>query len=123
MADRSKHQIIYADGAPAFAVIPWAEYKRLLPEAEMTDEALYDLAMAEAEESFPAEVVDRLLAGDSPIKVYREHRGLTQRKLAERAGINPVYLSQLETGRRRGGLATLRRIADALGVDLDDLVT
>lgn len=122
MANRSKPQIIYADGAPAFAVIPWEEYRRLLPEAQMSDEELLDLAMAEAEESFPAEVADRLLAGEIPIKVFRDYRGLTQRALAERVGINPVYLSQLETGRRQGGVATLRRIADALNVELDDLV-
>ena len=103
-------------------MIPWAEYKRLLSEAELSDEDLFDLAEIEAEESFPAEVVDRLLAGDNAIKVYREHRGLTQSALAERVGINPVYLSQLETNRRRGGVATLRRIADALKVELDDLV-
>ncbi|WP_420794812.1 helix-turn-helix domain-containing protein [Azorhizobium caulinodans] len=32
------------------------------------------------------------------------------------------FLSQIETGKREGGIDTLKRIASALGVALDDLV-
>ena len=87
----------------------------------MTEE-LYDLAKAAGDESFPAAVVDRLLAGESPIKVYRDHRGLTQKQLANAAGINAVYLSQIETGKRTGSAKTLASIAGALDVDVDDLI-
>ena len=85
-------------------------------------EALYDRADAEGGESFPAEVVDRLLAGQNPIRVYRDHRGMTQGALAAAAGIHPVYLSQIETGRRTGSARTLVAIAKALGVAVDDLI-
>ena len=88
----------------------------------LSDEALYDDAKAEGGEYFPAEVVDRLLAGDNPIRVYRTYRGITQKQLAEGAGINPVYLSQIETGKRAGSLRTLSAIAKALGVEAGDLI-
>ncbi len=47
---------------------------------------------------------------------------MTQRDLAKAAGINAVYLSQIETGKRSGSTRTLAAIARALGVDIDDLV-
>ena len=112
-------------GKPAYAVIPWREYERLMPdaaEAALSDEALYDEAKAESGEFFPAEVVDRLLAGESPIRVYRTYRGMTQKQLAEAAGINPVYLSQIETGKRTGSLRTLTAVARVLDVDPGDLL-
>lgn len=122
----NKPQVIVDEaGHPAYAVIPWREYRRLVSienEGAMTDEELYDLAKAADGESFPAAVVDRLLAGESPIRVYRGHRGLTQKQLADRAGINPVYLSQIETGKRTGSARTLASIASALDIEVDDLI-
>src|SRR5438067_145507 len=73
------------------------------------------------QESVPAEMVGRLIAGDNPVRVWREHRGLSQRALAEKAGLNFTYLSQIETGARKGTTATMKKLAEALGVDLDDL--
>lgn len=120
-----KPQVILDDsGRPAFAVIPWREYERLAAgdEAGLSDEALYDRAGSEGEEAFPIDVADRLLAGENAVRVYRDHRGMTQKQLAGAAGINPIYLSQIERGRRTGSTRTLAAIAGVLGVDLDDLV-
>ena len=120
-----KPQVILDDsGRPAFAVIPWREYERLAAgdEAGLSDEALYDRAGSEGEEAFPVDVADRLLAGENAVRVYRDHRGMTQKQLAGAAGINPIYLSQIERGRRTGSTRTLAAIAGVLGVDLDDLV-
>ncbi len=122
----TKPQVILGpDGKPAFAVIPWADYLHRAPldaEAQLSDEDLYDRAKAAKEESFPAAVVDRLLAGKNPLQVYRKHRGMTQRDLAKAAGLNTVYLSQIETGKRTGSTRTLAAIARALSVDIDDLI-
>ena len=73
------------------------------------------------QEAVPAELVDRLLSGEHPVKVWREYRGLSQRGLAARAGLNFAYLSQIETGARKGPVQTIRKLAEALSVDLDDL--
>ena len=119
-------QVIFDDvGQPAFAVIPWREYERLASvEADdpLSDEELYDLAKSEGGESFPIEVVDRIVAGEGPISVYRSYRGMTQQELASVAGINPVYLSQIETGKRSGSTKTLAALAKALNVTVDDLI-
>ena len=36
--------------------------------------------------------------------------------------IAPAYLSQIETGKRDGTVATLKKLADALGIAVGDLV-
>ena len=73
------------------------------------------------EEAFPAKVVDALLAGEHPIKVYAKYRGIKQKDLAAVVDISPVYLSQIVSGNRDGSLDVRRKIAAILGVDLDDL--
>ncbi|MCA9938403.1 MAG: helix-turn-helix transcriptional regulator [Anaerolineales bacterium] len=118
-------QIILRDGQPEWAVIPYDAYTQLIEDAEMlADIREYDAAkqaLAEGEELVPAAVVDALLAGENPIKVWRNYRQMTQRVLAENAGISPAYLSQLESGARRGSMETLTRVAQALDLTLEDL--
>lgn len=121
-------QVIKAAGKPAFALVPWAEWQwvRKLPaDSRLSDEELADRAMARIEagqETCPSALVDRLLADESAVKVFRAHRGLTQAALAAKAGIGAPCLAQIEQGARRGSLRTLRRLATALSVDLDFLL-
>lgn len=86
------------------------------------DLAAYREAKARNEEVFPLAVAQRLVDGEHPIKVFREHRGMTQATLAKAVGLTAMYLSQVETRRRGGSTKALRRIAAALDVDLADLV-
>ncbi len=74
------------------------------------------------EESFPAEVAGRLMDGESPVRVFRQYRGLKAAALAERIGKSRSYLSGIETGKKPGSVAVPRQIADALDVDLANLV-
>ncbi|MGY0834451.1 helix-turn-helix domain-containing protein [Azospirillum argentinense] len=55
------------------------------------------------------------------MKVFRDHRGMTQAQLAEATGLKQAYVSQIEAGTRGGSVDVLKRIAEALRVDLDDL--
>ena len=75
-----------------------------------------------SQEQMPLEALDRLLDGDHPVKVFRKHRGLTQKALAAITGLNPTYLSQIETRKRGGSTRVYRRLAAALGVDIGDLI-
>ncbi len=112
-------------GRPAFAVIPWRDYKRLAGvelDAMASDKELFDRAIALGGESIPIRVADQLLAGENPVRVYRNYRNLTQRELAAAVGINTVYLSQIETGKRVGSTKTLAALAEALKVGIDDLI-
>ena len=70
----------------------------------------------------PKAVADRLASGDHPIRVIREWRGMTQAELAAAIGITQGYLSDLETGRRRGPAELLAKGAGTLKVPLDLLV-
>jgi DNA-binding XRE family transcriptional regulator len=120
-------QILEADGKPAFAVLPIDEYRRLLDLAEDASDAdaLRRAAGRYASgkaETVPAEVVDRLLAGESPIRVWREHRGLTAAVLAEMLGVTPAHVSKLETGKGEPSIGLLRKLSAVLDVDVDLLL-
>ncbi len=56
------------------------------------------------------------------IKIARIKADLTQEKLAERVGISPTHLSNIETGTTRVSLTTMVCLANALSVTMDDLL-
>ena len=82
----------------------------------------FDEAVSRDEETVPHAVVQRLVMGEQPVKVWREYRGLTQAALARAARITPAYLSQIETGVREGSVRVLTALARTLQVDVEDLV-
>jgi transcriptional regulator with XRE-family HTH domain len=55
------------------------------------------------------------------LRVIRSRRRQTLREVAERAGLSESFLSQVERGRASASVASLRRIADALGIAISDL--
>jgi DNA-binding XRE family transcriptional regulator len=65
--------------------------------------------------------MDRLLAGDSPVRVWREKLGLTQRDVATAAAISQSHLAEIETGAKTGSVGTLKKLARVLKTDLDNL--
>lgn len=62
----------------------------------------------------------RLRLGER-VRVYRKLSRLTQEKLAEKAGLAPTYISDVERGRENISVDALARIAKAMGVGLADL--
>ncbi|QOG05714.1 helix-turn-helix transcriptional regulator [Aureimonas sp. OT7] len=99
------------------------EYERLLNAADdLADIIAYDRAMGDGGESIPAEFVKRMIDGESPLRVYRDLRGLTQAQLSESAGVNRVQIADIEAGRKSGSVDTIRKLATALSVSIDDLV-
>lgn len=121
-----KPQIIKKNGKPEYAVIPYDEYERLMEDAEMlADVRDFDLArktlLTGDEELIPAVVVDRLLDGDNPIRVWREYRGISAAELAKACGVTAAAISQIESGKRKSSVILLQKIARNLKVDLDTL--
>src|SRR5215212_11724901 len=51
------------------------------------------------------------------LKPIREDQGWSQRDLAARSGVAQNTISQLERGERKAMPSTVRKLADALGVD------
>ncbi len=104
-------------------VLPEEEYENLVDAADIAaaDRVLTDIASG-VDELVPSEIVDRLLNGANPVRVWRNHRGMTARELARKTELSAAYISEIETGKKDGSIASMKKIATVLGVDLDDLV-
>ena len=73
-------------------------------------------------EFLPWEMAKRLRRGEHPVAVWRDHRSLTQRALAAQVKMTAAQLSEIEAGKKTGSVATLQKLARALGVTIDELV-
>ena len=123
----SKHSTFTTPGGEEMVVLSRADFDRLVGASDdLADVLAYDEAKARLasgeDELVPSAVVDAILAGENPIRVWRQHRGLGLGELAGAALLSQAYLSQIETGKRQGQAETLKRIAMALGVTVDDLI-
>jgi len=120
----SRVQIITKDGKPEFYVVPadlWERVQEAIEEAE----DIADLERFDREDDgvrYPQAVALAIADGTQPLRAWREHRGMTQEKLAAEAGVSKPYVSQIESGRRAGTAATLRKLAAALGVPVGALL-
>lgn len=100
-----------------------AEYAALLRAREdMEDIQAFARAVADGRESIPSAVVARILDGESPLRAFRGWRGLTQSDLGRMSGVNRVTVAEIESGRKVGSVGTLKSLAKALGVQVDDLI-
>ena len=120
----TKVQFFKTMGGEELAILPKSEYERLtarIGEDEGTARIVRRTRAALAaghEIRLPKTVVDRLAAGQNPIRVLREWRDMTQAELAASAGITQGYLSELEAGKRKGPVALHQKIARALGTPI-----
>jgi ribosome-binding protein aMBF1 (putative translation factor) len=69
------------------------------------------------------EEMRRILADESPVKVWREKRGLSQRDLAEKAEVSASYLAEIETGKKPGSAEALRKLSRVLVIPMENLVS
>ena len=56
------------------------------------------------------------------LRQLRVERALTLRVLAERSGVSYDTINKLELGQRPARLSTIRKLADALGVEPTELM-
>ena len=56
------------------------------------------------------------------LREARQARGLSLRSLAQRLGVSPSLISQVETGRAKPSVSTLYAIVNELGISLDELL-
>jgi DNA-binding XRE family transcriptional regulator len=107
------------------AMLPIEDYRRLIDIAEDKADML---AAIEAErrrdaneEYVPVEVIDHIMAGDSPLRAWRKYRDITLEELGIRVGHSHAYLSTVERGKKAGTLALWRKLADELNVAIEDI--
>jgi DNA-binding XRE family transcriptional regulator len=100
-------QIIKQNGKPAFAVIPYEEYLKLLPPEEVT---------------IPHQVVGLVIKKSmNLVKAWRTYLHMTQAEVAKKAGISQAALSQMEKTENRLRSGTLEKLADAMGIAVEQL--
>ena len=120
-------QIIEKEGRPEWAVIPYEDYLRLVEAQEDVVDAIaiersLQLLADGSDELVPVQLVDRILDGDNPITVWREHRSHSIVELANKCGVTPSAISQIEKRKRQPSIGLLRKMAAALSVKVDDLL-
>lgn len=113
MSEHTDPQIIIQNGKPAFAVIPWDEYQKLIYKQVKTDEL---------DVWFPNEVVKANVRGDSLIKAWREYFKLTQTELAAKAGMKQSSLARLEKSTTSPRKSTLTKLAKAMEIEVEQLI-
>ncbi|MBF0159386.1 MAG: helix-turn-helix transcriptional regulator [Magnetococcales bacterium] len=101
-------QFIEKGGRREYAVLPYPLYERLLDLLEQ----FYD-----HDDGFriPDNLLRRELAGESPVKLWREYRGLTLEQLAA-AGMETVELERIERDVSAASDELLTRVAGSMAV-------
>jgi len=69
-----------------------------------------------------AKMEHRRLLGET-VRARRKDAGLSQEKLAERAGLSTVFISRVERGKESPSVDNLVKISRALGVRVRELVS
>ena len=110
------------------AVLRRRDYDALIKAYENAADALA-LAEVRAREAagdaeyVPVELTERIFVdGEHPVRVWREHRGLTLAALAKESGIAQSYVSEIEHGKKPGSVRALAALARVLRVDIEDLL-
>lgn len=111
----------------SIVIMPEAEFERLAALAEDASD-LQTLATSQArlasgeDEMLSDADLDALRQAASPLAFWRIRRGLSKAELAARSGISQADLTATEDGTGTSDIVILRALADALGVDMEDLV-
>ena len=109
-----------------FAVLPLEKLRKLVADAEMVaDVKAYDAAKARLEdgedELIPLEITERRLRGEAALRIWREHRKLTQERLAKKAKVSRALIAAIETHRKSGSVTTWKKLGAALDVHWEQL--
>lgn len=105
-----QHDLIHIQGK-AYVLIPLHEYRGM---TSVSTPAASDL---------PDDILARLLLGnESPVKILRKYRGLTQVELADKSGLSRPYLAEIETKRKKGSVTALKNLAVALNVPIGTII-
>ncbi|MBI9085435.1 MAG: helix-turn-helix domain-containing protein [Desulfobacterales bacterium] len=113
MTTPTEYQTIEHGGHPAFVLVPWDDWRRIKP--------LLDAEKAR-DNGIPQDVVEaHVLRGESVVKAWREHLGLTQTELADRMGVSQAAVVKYERSDARLRASTVKKIAVALGLTDEQL--
>jgi DNA-binding XRE family transcriptional regulator len=102
-----KYDLLHIQGKP-YVLVPLHEFRTM--------------TSAGNDNTLPPDILDKLAARQQhPLRILRDHRGLTQSQLAEKAGISRPYLTEIETGRKEGSIRAMKALAQVLETDISYL--
>jgi len=125
-------QFIRTPTGEELVVLARADYEALLADSaeageDAADAALYLARKADLDagldQVLPPPVSAALLRGERLLRALRRWRGVTQKELASRTGLAQGYLSEIEVGAKVGSGDALGRIASALDVPAEWILT
>ena len=108
----TKHQVIKKDGVPLFVIVPYDEFI----------EGIQSSKKSAAKTYLPQAVVEKAaIDGKSLLRAWREYKRMSQKDVAEKMGITQAAYCQHEKAPERMRAATIKKVADALDVSVDQL--
>lgn len=111
MSEPIKHQIIKKDGKPLFVLVPYEQYIKTMHRLDGDDEA-----------TIPHKVVElNVLGNKSPVRAWREYKGLLQKQVADALGISQAAYSQMEKSGANLRPETIEKIAHILEINPEQL--
>lgn len=111
MAAHIKHQIIEKEGRPLFVLVPYETYIKTMHNFE-----------SDQESTIPHRVVElTILENKSPVRAWREYKGLTQKQVAARLKISQSAYSQMEKQNAKLRADTIKKIARVLKIKPEQL--
>ena len=114
LIDMDTVQTIMENGKPAFAVIPYDQFKLICNQMD-NRKVMY------ASDEIPHEVVSYIFEKHySIVKAWRLYLRMNQKEAAEKIGITQGALSQIEKS-ESNQQGTLQKIADAWGIHVEQL--
>lgn len=110
-----------------FAMVPLDMYNDMVEELEDMEDIQQALVIQRQIKNgemptYPAAMVEALIDGENPVKIYREHKGLTQQELAEKIGQTLSTIEKIENGEMEATISVMKEIAKVLDTDIDSLV-
>jgi DNA-binding XRE family transcriptional regulator len=142
-----KPRIVTRDGEPDEVILSYADWRRIVArfseaDGDEADEDADDIAAVAAaraadaefavrvaaergmpvDTTAPLQVIKAKLDGAHPLKAWREYRGITQAELGSRSAVARDLIAQIETHKKQGSVATLDRLARALGIPIEALI-
>lgn len=123
MKIRAKPQFIVQGNLPMFVILPYQDYEEIVDSLEeQEDIKTIDEFRADGRKVFPHEIAEKIAKGESPVRVLREYRKISQVELAKRINVSRQYLNQIENKARNGNIKILKKISAELDVPIDLLI-
>lgn len=111
-ARTNKYQTIEHNGVPAFVLVPVEEFRKIQP--LLDNQAIHG--------GIPHEVVKaNLVDGKTLVRAWREHLGMTQEEVAEKAGMSQPALVKIEKPGAKPRKKTLAKVAGAMGLSVEQV--